>query len=388
MQRPSSSGSNLQNTKAGISYVEKEQGTAWLSEVSAVILQQALRHLDTAYQNLFEKRAEYPTFKKKHGTQSATYTDNAFTLKDGCLTLAKQKEPLQIVWSRPLPEGAKPSSVTVSKDKAGRYFVSILVEEDILPLEAVEQCVGVDVGLKSFAVLSTGERKEVFIIMYNDPNSQPPYGQPQQPYTSPYEQQYTQQPVPPYPSTQYGAPPMQPVPPPFYVVQQPKQSSKTIWIVLGIILAIILLVGGGCCAAISFGVLKGSQAVNSAVQSLNATATVDEQTAIADEPSPQSQAEDYYTAIESQDYSYAYDDLSSNFKLADGTTLTVTQFTQKAEALDSSEGVVTDFTATPDSSSQTKVDVQVTRQSGKTYTAHLTFVQGDFEWDISSFDTI
>lgn len=222
--------------------------------------------------------------------------------------------------------------------------------------------------------------------MYNDPNSQPPYGQPTSPYTSPYEQQYTQPPQP-YPSTQYGAP-QPPMQQPVYVVQPPKQSNKTVWIVLGIVLGVILLVGGGCCAALAFGVLKGTQAVNTTIQSVNATMTVDEQTAVADEASPQDQAEDYYTDIEDQDYSEAYSDLASNVKLADGTALTEQQFTQKAEGLDASEGDVTDFTVTPDPSDQTKVTVQVTREGGKTYTAHLTFVQGDFEWDISSLDTI
>jgi len=66
-------------------------------------------------------------------------------------------EPLAIAWSRPLPDGAIPSSVTVTKDCADRYFVSILVEEDIKQLEPVEQSVGVDLGLKEFVILSTGE---------------------------------------------------------------------------------------------------------------------------------------------------------------------------------------------------------------------------------------
>ena len=101
--------------------LKRAEGTTWLREVSAVPLQQALRHLDAAYTNFFEGRAEYPTWKSKHGAQSATYTSNAFTFKDGHLTLAKQREPLPIVWSRPLPDGCKPSSVTVSKDKVGRY---------------------------------------------------------------------------------------------------------------------------------------------------------------------------------------------------------------------------------------------------------------------------
>src|SRR5437588_5312654 len=71
---------------AALTALKKEEGTTWLKEVSSVPLQQALRHLDTAYTNFFEGRADYPTFKKKHQAQSATYTDNAFTLKHGQLT--------------------------------------------------------------------------------------------------------------------------------------------------------------------------------------------------------------------------------------------------------------------------------------------------------------
>src|SRR6266568_3413137 len=96
--------------------LKKEEGTAWLREVSSVPLQQALRHLDAAFKNFFEGRAEYPVFKKKHGTQAATYTANAFTWDGIYLTLAKQQVPLTIHWSRPLPAGSKPSSVTVTKD--------------------------------------------------------------------------------------------------------------------------------------------------------------------------------------------------------------------------------------------------------------------------------
>src|SRR2546421_1101893 len=107
---------------AAITALKKEEGTAWLQEVSAVSLQEALRHLDAAYTNFFEGRAEYPTFKKKHHEQSATYMDNAFTWNGNSLTLAKQHEPLDIRCSRPLPDGCTPSSVTVSKDKMGRYF--------------------------------------------------------------------------------------------------------------------------------------------------------------------------------------------------------------------------------------------------------------------------
>lgn len=144
---------------AAIPALKKAEGTTWLREVSSVPLQQALRHLDAAYTNYFEGRAEYPTFKKKHHAQSATYTDNAFMWDGENLTLAKQREPLKIVWSRPLPDGCKPSSVTVSRDRVGRYFISILVEEEIAPLAPTEKVVGIDLGLKSFLVTSDGETK-------------------------------------------------------------------------------------------------------------------------------------------------------------------------------------------------------------------------------------
>jgi len=66
-------------------------------------------------------------------------------------------EPLAIRWSRSLPDRAKPSSVTITKDCAGRYFISILVEEEIAHLPQSEQTIGADLGVKSFVALSDGE---------------------------------------------------------------------------------------------------------------------------------------------------------------------------------------------------------------------------------------
>jgi hypothetical protein len=218
-------------------------------------------------------------------------------------------------------------------------------------------------------------------IMYNDPNAQPPYGQ--SPYTSPYEQQYApQQPQYP-PTTQYGAPPV--YPPPVYVpVQEQRKSNKVLWIVLSIIGALLLLVGGSCCAVFYF---AGKTVQNISTQ-ISATATADQATSIAEEPPPSQQAQDYYLAISVQDYTNAYSYLEPNMTASDGTALTQAKFTQEAQALDASEGTVTDYTATADPNDATKVTVQVTRSKGKTYTVHLTFQQGDYQWVISSFDTI
>jgi len=137
--------------------LKKQEGTQWLQEVSSVPLQQSLRHVEKAMVNFFEKRAKYPKYKKKHNKQSATYVNTAFVWNGSTLTLAKQKEPLNIVWSRPLPKDAKPSSVTITKDQLGRYFISILVEENIQTLPLTDKNIGIDLGLKSFLITSEGE---------------------------------------------------------------------------------------------------------------------------------------------------------------------------------------------------------------------------------------
>jgi putative transposase len=137
--------------------LKKQEETIWLNDVSSVPLQQALRHLDKAFRNFFEGRADYPTLKKKRNQQSATYASNAFTWDGHTLTLAKMDVPLSIVWHRPLPDGCKPRSVTITKDEANRYFVSILVDEDIKPLEVTPKMVGLDLGLKSMVITSNGQ---------------------------------------------------------------------------------------------------------------------------------------------------------------------------------------------------------------------------------------
>ena len=145
-------------TSARLTALKKHPEYAWLNEVAAVPLQQSLRHLDRAFTNFFEGRAHYPKFKSRHGEQAATYIGTAFKWDGHSLTLAKMDEPLDIVWSRPLPDGYKPTTVTVTKDTAGRYFVSILVEEDIKSLPVINKQIGLDLGLKSMVITSDGER--------------------------------------------------------------------------------------------------------------------------------------------------------------------------------------------------------------------------------------
>ncbi|MER5928178.1 RNA-guided endonuclease InsQ/TnpB family protein [Streptomyces mirabilis] len=151
---------NYHQTSAMLTAWKRTGELAYLNEVSSVPLQQALRHLQTAFANFFGKRARYPRFKsRKKSRKSAEYTTSAFRFRDGELRLAKMSEPLRIVWSRPLPEGVSPSTVTVSQDAAGRWFVSMLCEDPgIRHLPATDAAVGIDAGLDHLLALSTGEK--------------------------------------------------------------------------------------------------------------------------------------------------------------------------------------------------------------------------------------
>jgi len=147
-------------TSAMLTKLKQQSEYAWLNEVSSVPLQQALRHLQAAFANFFAKRARYPKFKRKNGTQSAEYTSSAFRWDPDKreLRLAKMSEPLAIRWSRTLPKAAKLTTVTVSKDRAGRYFVSLLCDDCVAPKPATQGRVGIDLGLTHFSVLSTVEK--------------------------------------------------------------------------------------------------------------------------------------------------------------------------------------------------------------------------------------
>ncbi|MFC8616193.1 RNA-guided endonuclease InsQ/TnpB family protein [Micromonospora purpureochromogenes] len=147
-------------TSAWLTEWKRTDPMAFLNDVSSVPLQQALRHLQAAFVAFWEKRSRHPRFKSKRKSRaSAEYTRSAFRWRDGQLTLAKMDTPLHIVWSRPLPEGVEPSTVTVSRDKAGRWFVSLLVvDTSVQVMPPVSAEVGVDAGLIDLATLSTGEK--------------------------------------------------------------------------------------------------------------------------------------------------------------------------------------------------------------------------------------
>lgn len=145
-------------TSAVLTLLKQEPEFAWLNEVSSVPVQQSLRHLQTSFVNFFAKRARYPAFKSKHDKQAAEYTASAFKWDGKALKLAKMDEPLAITFSRTIPKAAKLTTATVSKDAAGRYFVSMLCDDTVTAKRKVKGKIGIDLGLTHFAILSTGEK--------------------------------------------------------------------------------------------------------------------------------------------------------------------------------------------------------------------------------------
>jgi putative transposase len=138
---------------------KKEEELDFLNEVSCVPLQQGLRHLQAAFSNFFAGRARYPNFKKKHNGGSAEFTKSAFRWKDKQVFLAKCNTPLSIRWSKQIPEGCIPSIITVRLTPAGRWFVSILVDDHtIKPLPKIEKSIGLDVGITSLIATSDGDK--------------------------------------------------------------------------------------------------------------------------------------------------------------------------------------------------------------------------------------
>ncbi len=146
-----------------LTQAKKTEEREWLANVSSVPLQQSIRQLDIAYKNFFEsrkgkrkgKKVGSPKFKKKSNRQSATFANTAFKISYGEVYLAKIGN-LKPVWSRELL--SIPSSVTVIKDFAGRYFLSFVVEVEAVQFDAQNQSIGIDLGIKTFAVMSDGSK--------------------------------------------------------------------------------------------------------------------------------------------------------------------------------------------------------------------------------------
>ncbi len=135
---------------------ELKKTVPWLAECPSQALQMALRNLDNAYTNFF-KGAGFPKFKKRSTTQSMQFPQGV-SLKEGFVILPKLREVI-VIEHRPLGKGLI-KTTTVSKTTANKYFISVLIDNQIeIPKKKIvkeKHTTGIDVGLKTFATLSDG----------------------------------------------------------------------------------------------------------------------------------------------------------------------------------------------------------------------------------------
>lgn len=158
--------SSAELQKLFITQAKKTPERAWLSEVSVIPLQQSIRDFDQACQNFFKSKTgkrkgpkvNPPRFKKRQSAQSARFRIGGFKVDKlrSKVYLAKIGD-IKIRLSRPLP--SEPSSATIIKDAANRYFISFVVETSAEPQPKTNKEVGIDLGITTFATLSTGEKR-------------------------------------------------------------------------------------------------------------------------------------------------------------------------------------------------------------------------------------
>ena len=158
--------SSAELQKVVITGAKQSEERAWLREVSVVPLQQSVADLEVAFKNFFNsckgkrkgRKTGYPKFKKRTNNQSARFTLRGFSRsEDGGVYLAKIGI-VNPIWSRELP--SEPSSVAVIKDCANRYFLSFVVEIEPVQAKTRNPSIGIDLGIKTFAVMSNGEKAQ------------------------------------------------------------------------------------------------------------------------------------------------------------------------------------------------------------------------------------
>jgi putative transposase len=142
---------NYYDQAAQLTQIKKEM--VWLKEINSQTLQYSLKCLDMAYQGFFNKRTQFPRFKSKKNKNSFTIPQNVRC--DGTkLVVPKFLDGIEMIMERKIKGIIKHCSI--SKTPTGKYFVSILTEQEYQPIQKTNKSVGIDLGLKDFLVLSTG----------------------------------------------------------------------------------------------------------------------------------------------------------------------------------------------------------------------------------------
>jgi putative transposase len=150
------------NNKKSLNYYDQaaeltqiKKVNTWLKEINSQTLQYSLKCLDMAYQGFFNKRTQFPKFKSKRNKNSFTIPQNVRC--DGTkLIIPKFLDGIEMIMERKIQGTIK--HCNISRTPTGKYFVSILTEQEYTPVSKTGLSVGIDLGLKDFLVLSDGTK--------------------------------------------------------------------------------------------------------------------------------------------------------------------------------------------------------------------------------------
>lgn len=137
--------------------LRKQEETSWLKEINSQSLQCALANLDSAYIKFFKGQSKFPKFKSKNAKQSFEIPQN-WKINGNTVKIPKLKTPLKFVKHRPI--NGKICSITISKNKAGKYFISFCCEVENCFKQTIGPEIGIDLGIKDLIICSDGTKYE------------------------------------------------------------------------------------------------------------------------------------------------------------------------------------------------------------------------------------
>ena len=130
-----------------------KKGFPFLKDANSQSLQASLKSLDAAFGNFFQHRAKFPAFKKRISANSIAIPQH-FAITDSILLIPKLKSGIKIKFHRRVNEAVK--SIAITRNQSGKHYVNMLVEKTFAPLPVTNNVSGIDVGIKSFAAITSG----------------------------------------------------------------------------------------------------------------------------------------------------------------------------------------------------------------------------------------
>lgn len=142
-------------------FIPNNQDYSWIKEVSSKSVKQSILNAEKAYKNFFKKQSKFPRFKKKKNNDVKMY----FVKTDDKSIIHCERHRIKIPtlgWIQLKEYGYLPTDQIIKSGnvsyKAGRYYVNVLVDENVLPkYNNTEEGIGIDLGVKDFAIVSNGK---------------------------------------------------------------------------------------------------------------------------------------------------------------------------------------------------------------------------------------